>query len=317
MFDIRRYTSDMADEWNQFVARSKNGTFLFDRRYMEYHQDRFVDHSIVFYLNNHIYALLPAHLSGHTLYSHQGLTYGGLIMDERCTGGKVCRLFTELNAFLSHQDIQKVIYKVIPSIYHVVPSEEDLYAMSVCCQAKLVSRDLSSTIILDHPIKFPESRKAGIRKAKVHDVTILESDDMGTFWEILQANLAERYGVKPVHTKAELQLLHSRFPENIKLYMAYAHGEPLGGSILYLTKQVAHVQYISANQQGKEWGAIDLLFDELLHHPNEGIKYFDFGKSTTNDHTQLNLQLLFQKEGFGGRGICYDTYEWNTNDILP
>lgn len=316
MFDIRRYIPDIADEWNQFVARSKNGTFLFDRRYMDYHQDRFADHSIAFYLNGHIYAILPAHLKGQTLYSHQGLTYGGLVMDERCTGGRICQLFKELNTFLYQQRIEKVVYKAIPSIYHVIPSEEDLYAMSVCCQARLVSRDLSSTIDLDHPVKFPESRKAGIRKAKAHDLTIRESDDVGTFWEILHANLAERYGVAPVHTKEEIQLLHSRFPENIKLYMAFDHKEPLGGAILYMTKQVAHVQYISANRQGKEWGAIDLLFDELLHSPNEGIRYFDFGKSTTHDHTQLNLQLLFQKEGFGGRGLCYDTYEWNTNDIL-
>ena len=41
MFEIKRYTPEQADEWNQFVAASKNGTFLFDRRYMDYHADRF------------------------------------------------------------------------------------------------------------------------------------------------------------------------------------------------------------------------------------------------------------------------------------
>ena len=43
MFSIIRYTADKADEWNQFVAQSKNGTFLFDRRYMDYHAERFED----------------------------------------------------------------------------------------------------------------------------------------------------------------------------------------------------------------------------------------------------------------------------------
>ena len=47
--DIRRYTPEKADEWNRFVAQSKNGTFLFDRRYMDYHADRFQDHSLMFY----------------------------------------------------------------------------------------------------------------------------------------------------------------------------------------------------------------------------------------------------------------------------
>ena len=49
MFEIRRYTADRADEWNLFVAASKNGTFLFDRRFMDYHSDRFRDHSLMVY----------------------------------------------------------------------------------------------------------------------------------------------------------------------------------------------------------------------------------------------------------------------------
>ena len=50
MFEIVRYTAEKADEWNAFVAESKNGTFLFNRGYMDYHADRFVDHSLMFYV---------------------------------------------------------------------------------------------------------------------------------------------------------------------------------------------------------------------------------------------------------------------------
>ena len=60
MFEIIRYTPDKADEWNQFIAKSKNGTFLFDRHYMDYHRDRFEDHSLMFYLEGALYALMPA-----------------------------------------------------------------------------------------------------------------------------------------------------------------------------------------------------------------------------------------------------------------
>ena len=49
MFDIVRYTADKEAEWNAFVAQSKNGTFLFDRGYMDYHSDRFTDHSLMFF----------------------------------------------------------------------------------------------------------------------------------------------------------------------------------------------------------------------------------------------------------------------------
>ena len=39
MISIRQYqfSSQDFDEWNEFVAQSKNGTFLIDRRYMDYH----------------------------------------------------------------------------------------------------------------------------------------------------------------------------------------------------------------------------------------------------------------------------------------
>ena len=49
MFEIIRYTPDKANEWNKFIAKSKNGTFLFDRNYMDYHSDRFHDYSLLFY----------------------------------------------------------------------------------------------------------------------------------------------------------------------------------------------------------------------------------------------------------------------------
>ena len=40
------------------------------------------------------------------------------------------------------------------------------------------------------------------------------------------------------------------------------------------------------------------------------FKYFDFGISTEHNGRLLNEGLIYQKEGFGGRGICYDTYEY-------
>ena len=59
MLEIRRYTPAMANEWNKFVAASKNGTFLFDRNFMDYHSDRFHDHSLLVYRGHQLYALLP------------------------------------------------------------------------------------------------------------------------------------------------------------------------------------------------------------------------------------------------------------------
>ena len=301
----------MADEWNLFVAASKNGTFLFDRRFMDYHADRFCDHSLLVYRDQRLYALLPANQKDDTLVSHGGLTYGGLVTDSRCSAKGVLDAFTAINEYLRQQGFRHVVYKAVPWIYHQLPAEEDLYALTSVCHARLTIRDISSAIIGDRKIRFSESRKSGIRKAHRQGLTIAESTDFAAFWQILNENLTGKYGVRPVHSVAELELLHSRFPEKIRLYMAFDGETPVGGTLLFLTPQVLHTQYISANAFGKQHGAIDLLFDHLINNTYKDYPYIDFGKSTVSDSADLNEQLIFQKEGFGARAVCYDTYEYD------
>ena len=301
----------MADEWNLFVAASKNGTFLFDRRFMDYHNDRFCDHSLLVYRDQRLYALLPANQKDDTLVSHGGLTYGGLVTDSRCSAKGVLDAFTAINEYLRQQGFRHVVYKAVPWIYHQLPAEEDLYALTSVCHARLTIRDISSAIIGDRKIRFSESRKSGIRKAHRQGLTIAESTDFATFWQILNENLTGKYGVRPVHSVAELELLHSRFPEKIRLYMVFDGETPVGGTLLFLTPQVLHTQYISANAFGKQHGAIDLLFDHLINNTYKDYPYIDFGKSTVSDSADLNEQLIFQKEGFGARAVCYDTYEYD------
>ena len=310
MFEVTRYTSSHADEWNRFVAQSKNGTFLFDRRFMDYHADRFEDCSLMIYHRDVLYALLPANIKVDTLYSHGGLTYGGLIMSDKCSAKGVQDVFVAINGFLRSISVQKVVYKAVPWIYHQQPAEEDLFALTSICQARLVIRDISSAIIGDRRMPFTESRLSGLRKAHRQGLTVKESTDFATFWQILNDNLTSKYGVRPVHSAAELELLHGRFPEHIKLYMVFDGEVPLGGTVLFLTPQVLHTQYISATPEGKACGAIDLLFDHLIHVVYADYRFIDFGKSTSSDSADLNEQLIFQKEGFGARAVCYDTYEW-------
>ena len=300
----------MADEWNLFVAASKNGTFLFDRRFMDYHSDRFCDHSLLVYRDQRLYALLPANQKDDTLVSHGGLTYGGLVTDSRCSAKGVLDAFTAINEYLRQQGFRHVVYKAVPWIYHQLPAEEDLYALTSVCHARLTIRDISSAIIGDRKIRFSESRKSGIRKAHRQGLTVAESTDFAAFWQILNENLTGKYGVRPVHSVAELELLHSRFPEKIRLYMVFDGETPVGGTLLFLTPQVLHTQYISANAFGKQHGAIDLLFDHLINNTYKDYPYIDFGKSTVSDSADLNEQLIFQKEGFGARAVCYDTYEY-------
>ena len=308
--EIRRYRREDKELWNSFVSKARNATFLFDRNYMDYHDDRFDDNSFMFYHKGKLKAVLPANVAGDTLYSHQGLTYGGLLLDKKATVEDVLECFDSLNSWLRENGISKVVYKALPWIYQQYPSQEDLYALTWKCKAQLISRNIASTIVVDNKLKFAESRKSGIRKALSLNIEVGESDDVDGFWHVLEDNLGNRYNAKPVHTASEMKLLMSRFPNNIKLYVAKMNGEIVGGTLIYVTPQVVHTQYISASVEGKKHGALDLLFDYIINKVYANCRYFDFGKSTEQGGAYLNESLIFQKEGFGGRGVCYDWYQW-------
>jgi hypothetical protein len=262
------------------------------------------------YRDGRLYALLPANQKEDTLVSHGGLTYGGLVMSPQCSAKGVLESFTAINAYLRQQGFHSVVYKAIPWIYHQLPAEEDLYALTAVCNARLTIRDISSAIVSTRRLKFTESRRSGLRKALKAGLTVRESDDVDAFWHILNDNLTQKYAVRPVHTADELRLLQGRFPDNIKLWLVLDGDTPVGGTLLFLTPQVLHTQYISATPYGKQHGAIDLLFDHLIYNIYADYPYIDFGKSTVSDSADLNEQLIFQKEGFGARAVCYDTYEY-------
>lgn len=310
MFEIRKYTQENKNAWDVFVRNSINATFLFFRDYMDYHSYRFHDFSLMIYRKGSLFALLPANIDGDILYSHQGLTYGGLLIDRKATTAEIVDLWSLMNEYLKSNGVSCVIYKSIPFIFQNIPAQEDLYALFRTTNAQLIGRNMSATIYQDNKIKFIESRKSGIRKAIANDIQVRLSDDWKGFWDILDENLKNKYGAAPVHTLGEMLILKEKFPKNIKLYMAYRGEKPVGGSVLYITQRVVHTQYISANLEGKEMGALDLLFDYLINQEYCSYPIFDFGTSNEEMGRVLNEPLIFQKEGFGGRGVACDIYKY-------
>ena len=311
MFDIIRYTPEKASEWNTFVEHSKNGTFLFLRGYMDYHSDRFADHSLMFYLQGRLYALMPANEEGEVFCTHRGLTYGGLVMDSKTTAAATVELFRELNDYLRTQGFRHVLYKCIPWMYHQMAAEEDLYAMVRTCNVRLQERDLGTVITQRNTIRWERVRRRALKRAVETGITVEVSNDFEGFWDVLCDNLARTYNSKPVHTLSEIELLHSRFPENIVLYVARKDGEILAGIVVYVSAQVVRAQYSSASPLGKQLGAIDIIYDRIINNDYRHLPYFEFGTSALGNTNIINETLVLQKEGFGGRGICFDRYEWD------
>jgi len=219
-------------------------------------------------------------------------------------------IFELVSETLKKEEIREVIYKPIPLIYHKIPSEEDIYALFLLNALK-IGCNISSTIYQHNKIKFIESRKSGIRKSIRAEVRITESDRFDLFWPLLNNNLEQKHGTKAVHTLDDIKFLKQKFPNNIKLFLAYQQENIVAGSVLYVMDNIVHVQYMSANNEGKIIGALDLLFDELINKIFSSIPVFDFGHSNENSGKILNESLIFQKEGFGGRGTTYDIYKYN------
>lgn len=308
MITIKPYLSENQAIWNEFIENSKNGIFMFNRNFMEYHSDRFIDNSLMFFDNDNLIAVLPMNIRDKVLYSHQGLTYGGFITDEKMKQHKMLECFEALKQYMQANNIEKLIYKIIPHIYHKTPAEEDLYALFKN-DAKLLKLEPSTTIYLKNPCKMPKGRKAQISRAKREGVEIQESKDFKTFIDLENKILAEYHDTKAVHTAEELELLHSRFSEQIKLYIASLNNEVIAGTLIFEYENVVHTQYMASNKISREIGGLDLLIKTLIDKYQNTKMYFDFGISTENNGQFLNEGLISQKEGFGGRTTVYQTFE--------
>lgn len=305
---VVEYEAGRKPAWDEFVARSKNGLFLFQRDYVEYHADRFPDNSLMFYDDRgQLIALLPATRSGEVFSSHAGLTFGGVVSD---TGMRVALMLDVFEAALDHlqkRGVEKVVYKAVPHIYHRLPAEEDLYAL-FRCGARLFRRDVSSTIEMKQRPPVTRRRNAAKLAAKF-GIEVKRSFDFKASMAISAHVLETKYDAKPVHTDDEIALLAERFPDNIKLFGAYRGQEMLAGAVIYESPQVAHAQYIGIGDEGKKISALDLIVDYLINDYYAEKKYFDFGISTEDEGRRLNTGLIENKQSFGGRAVVHDFYE--------
>lgn len=308
MIAVIPYTHDRQMEWDAFVARCRNGLFIFRRGYMDYHTDRFTDESMMFYDQGQLVGLLPANLQDDVLSSHAGLTFGGVLSDDRMTAARMLDLFDAMRRHACDRGIGRIYYKAVPALFSTMPAQEDLYAL-FRANARLVRRDLSSAIRLDAHAGFAKSKRQGRDKATAAGLAVVETLNYAGFIPILESALAV-HGVRPTHTLAELLLLSQRFPQNMRLFAATdAGGCILAGAIVYEYGSVAHTQYMANGTAGRELGALDLVIDHLLRvRYVQDKEFISFGVSTEQDGRLLNAGLQAQKEMFGARAIVHDHY---------
>lgn len=336
MITIIPYSINRKETWDAFVESSKNGTFLLKRNFMDYHSDRFFDCSLLVYAGispdgefkesglttKDLVAVFPANWDkeNRTVHSHQGLTYGGLLVLPEVTQKEVIDMMQAiLQYYRDYMQAVRLVYKPIPYIYSSLPSGEELYAL-FRAGARLTRRLVSTCVSMRNPMKMATLRMRQARKAVDHGFyidRIIEGDieTLREYWTLLEGVLEKYHNARPTHTLQEMALLMSQFPKNIRPYIVRHEKRIVAGVVVFECRKVAHVQYIASGEEGRTYGALDLLFRHLINERYKQFDYVDFGTSNEDGGRYLNEGLIHQKEGFGGRAVCYDTYEVNISSL--
>lgn len=309
-YTIRKYqTTDFA-LWNAFINDATNATFLFDRNFMDYHKDRFEDFSLMIFDATNLLAVLPANRVGQCVFSHQGLTYGGLVYAPYLKNEKVGVLLDLIIEFLKSNQISELYFHPILSFYldrgndalpfFIMKKGGQLYRKEMNMAVNLLQNNFISKSKLKH---FRKTEKLGLQ--------IKEERDFRPFWEeVLIPRLHQKYHSKPVHSLAEITLLKSKFPQQIKQFNVYNGDLILAGVTIFEFEQGVKSQYGATTSAGEKFRALDFLFITLQRdYQLKGKRFFDMGLANDSNEKGFHSGLLQQKEELGCAVYSQDFYK--------
>ncbi|MBU2927356.1 GNAT family N-acetyltransferase [Winogradskyella psychrotolerans] len=294
------------------MKTAKNATFLFQRGFMDYHSDRFEDFSVMIYKDDQLYAVLPANRVGDQVISHQGLTYGSFVLQDKSKFFYAFEAFKAMLSYYENEGLKTLEIKVIPTFYNKMPSDELDYFLYKA-NAQIVKKDVLMVIDYAHKLRFQKNRREGINKALRSGLELKVDTNFKGFWtEVLIPNLKKKHGIKPVHSLEEIELLAARFPTNIKQVNIYKDGKVVAGTTVFLTETTVHPQYVSGNTDKNTFGSLDLAYDFIINKMCDDKRWFDFNISSEDNGNKINEGLIFWKESCGARSHTANTYHVNT-----
>ncbi len=293
---VIKYNIEHKAQWDAFVKQSDNFSFLFYRDYMEYHSDRFTDLSLMLFEKGKLKCLLPANSANGIFYSHQGLTFGSMIHEPHLTYEKADLYLTHFISFLSEKDITQMLVKSQPFFYTSSLNQIQYYLFSHH-QLQQEKPEIGAFIhCANH--EFPKS-SIEKRKLRLADFYVDEDNSLDEFWRILEENLKQQHGSKPVHTKEEIKNLVKLFPDNIKLFTIrnVATKKIDAGTLLFDNGSVVKMQYIATSNDGRANRAIHAMYYLFISQYKKTKTYIDMGTCMTDD--DVNTSLLYLKQRFG------------------
>ncbi|MBB6215357.1 hypothetical protein HNQ80_001446 [Anaerosolibacter carboniphilus] len=318
---VKRYIEAYENEWNDFVVSSVNGTFMQERKFLNYHPvDRFMDHSLIFMENERIIAVLPAAQmqqadKSTALISHPGASHGGLMIQPTLSTRKCLELVRVFVEYCGNVGFDYIRLKPVPRIYHRELADQLDFALRFS-GFKIEYTELATALELnkgEEPfLKRVMSSTAfrNYKKALKSGLSVVEDADIHDFWPILENKLKQNHHAKPTHSLAEIKHLKALYPDKIKFFAAYKGEIPTGGVLVFLlNERVMNCFYIAHDDHYQHMRPLNLIFGYLMEWGRKnGFFYLDWGISTEEKGRKVNTELFRFKEGYGGHGVLRESY---------
>jgi hypothetical protein len=320
-FTVERCTSELQEEWEEFLGRSANGTIFHSHRFFAYHPaDRFKQHHLIFRMRNKIRGIFTGAEfetpEGLELRSHPGASYGGFAIRKKADFEDCYGLVEALVKYCKGAGFKAVHMTPTPLVYFDVPHQGIEFALdrfgfkvSRCELTQSVDvTSLAENTLDSLTDKTRNACRQAIKKGLVYEEGApLTVENLAVFHEMLVEN-RKYLGVKPTHTLEELITLSHLIPDKLHLAFTTLDTKRIAGLLHFIcNQQVVLLFYVCHDRSMQEYKPGAYLLGRTLNWiRSNGYKEMDFGISTVRG--EPNRGLLKFKENFCTRSFLRNTY---------
>lgn len=296
-YTVKLYEKNDFQVWNAFISSAKNATFLFHRDFMEYHSDRFQDYSMMVFEEGKLVSVIPANKVENTVFSHQGLTYGGFVFGESLSIDEINNIVTVVLEFLKNNEVVEFVIKEIISIYNGLGDFTSILKLN---GFEVFTSKTNLAVDFKSDFKISKSKLKHFKRISSIGLKIKKEDDLSAFWNlVLIPRLQQKFNSKPVHSIDEITFLKEKFANNIFQYNVYLEDEILAGITIFKTDKVVKSQYGAITESGEKYRALDYLYINLINEYSNKFDFFDMGTVDDDSELRYNVGLLNQKKELG------------------
>jgi hypothetical protein len=266
---------------------------------MEYHNDRFVDHSFMVFEQDVLIACIPAHIDALGWYSHRGLTYGGIVINRTKTMDVLHKVIAAIETHFKTENPEFIIeFNLAPPIYN--PFHEAFCAHLETANYQITREQTNMHAALDGHLSISPKKTAGYRNGTFDGLEYRITDALEVYYHhVLVPSLQLRHSSAPVHSLEELEKLKTAFPAHIQLHAVFKQDVMIAGVLFFLKGSIARSQYGASNKIGFDVRAMEFLYLEAMNRfKSQGMEIMDYGAVNLPDDS-INTGLKRFKAELG------------------